>query len=148
MKNIILLKLLLLYCVVGYGQKYKSERIYDKGSGVNFHVVSLRTNMDENNTVISKEFILCGQNPRYTRITDITCVYDGDFDGLIDFLQTIENFYNENELDVHQEIDNMHFRRARHGVEIKKGVKYFGIDIKSLNNIKKTMTEWSAKNLK
>lgn len=150
------LKILLLTIVAmttigiteSYSQKLRKEDIYDKGQGVNKHIMYANLYLDDNNNVTSREVILAGQDWRYTRISAALISYKGSAKDLYSFMNKLEKFYNENKPDTYDTIDGKRIRRAKAGIGISDTDRTgeAGYDMKSWGKIKEALVEWAKKN--
>jgi hypothetical protein len=124
------------------------EDIFDKGLGVNRHLLYVNLYLDESNNVTKRELVLAGQDSRYSRVTSILTCYKGSAIGLYNFMNTLEKFYNENKADTYDTIFGMKIRRAKYGIGISADDRSgeVGYDIKSWGKIKEALVEWAKKN--
>ncbi len=119
MKKIILLIVLLL-SLFGNSQtnKFKFNTIYSKGMGVNYVEITVRENLDENNIITSKTFVLKMQDVRYTRITNLVECFVGTGEELLKFIDDLQSFYLKNEVGIYMEFGNYYLRVAKYGIGI------------------------------
>ena len=131
-----------------YSQKMRKEEIYDKGQGVNKHVLYANLFLDDNNNVTSREVVLGGQDTRYSRAISILISYKGSPKELYTFMNKLDKFYNENKADTYDTIDGRKIRRAKYGIGISDAERSgeVGYDIKSWGKIKEALVEWAKKN--
>lgn len=119
MKKIFLL-LVFLIAFIGNSQtnKFKFNTIYSKGLGVNYVAITVRENLDENNVITSKIFVLKMQDVRYTSITNIVDCFEGTGEELLKFIDDLQSFYLKNEVGIYMEYGNYYLRVAKYGIGI------------------------------
>jgi hypothetical protein len=151
-RNVAFILSVIFFSTIGinnlYSQKVKKEEIFNKGLGVNNHVMYANLYLGDNNKVESREIVLAGQDQRYTQIASLLISYKGSPKDLYNFMNKVEKFYNENEADVYDTIEGRKIRRAKYGIGISLADDNgeAGYDIKTWKKIKVALVEWAKKN--
>lgn len=140
-KALFLLVILISFYGNSQTNKYKNKIIYSKGLGVNYVEISMRENLDENNNVVSKIFILKLQDVNYIHITNRIECFSGNSEEFIKFMDVLNTFYKENETDVFMDYGNLNLRRAKYGVGItfKDKIGEIGFYFKDFEKLKTTV---------
>lgn len=148
--------LLILFSLVGatfnhsYAQKTKKEQVYNNNLFKDY--LDVIHHYDENDNVISKQMLLYGQDLRYQHITELVSVYSGSPQELMNYMNAVEKFVNENEPDVSTTLEGYRItvvkQMGRKGFSLyeKDGLGYRSYNMKSWGKIKKALVKWAKKN--
>lgn len=136
---------------LSYAQKSKCIEVYKNKMYKDYVDVNYFYD-NTSNEVTSKQMMLYGKDLRYQELDELVTIYYGKPNEVYKFLTELEAFLDENEADVSNTIQN---RRATivkmmgmKGVWVyeKDGRGYRGYNLKTLNKIKESISEWATSN--